>query len=303
MATTCHPILTYRMKLRTQIFAGYVLLALLVVVVGLTGYVSVRLISQSFDSAINQNQPVLTALQKIRFQATALAFSVATPNAAAKVDAQAQAGTASAVASLMTSVAEYQGLIVKYFPLEMEEAKEIQERAEVFVHAVESIGDHNQSAGHKIFHQQQSQLSEALTSLLASTAEAAEGEEEEFHEMQETIEAQSTDHLMAIVTASVLSLLAAILGGAALAGRVARPVAALRLAALRFGQGHLNERVEVDSQNEIGELDSRSTRWPRIYRRRWSHGTMSSRSLNPWLKALWCSMMLDALSGSMARCV
>lgn len=40
------------MKLRTQIFAGYVLLALLVVV-GLTGYVSVRSISQSFDSAIN----------------------------------------------------------------------------------------------------------------------------------------------------------------------------------------------------------------------------------------------------------
>lgn len=242
------------MKLRTQIFAGYALLALLVVVVGLTGYVSVRLISQSFDSAINQNQPVLTALQKIRFQATALAFSVATPNAAAKVDVHPHAGTAPAVASLMTSVAEYQGLVVKYFPLEMEDAKEIQERTEVFVHAVESIGDHNQSAGHKTFHKQQSQLSEALESLLAATASAAKGEEQEFHELQEKIEAQSTDHLMAIVIASVLSLLAAILGGAALAGRVARPVTSLRRAALRFGQGHLNERVEVDSQNEIGEL-------------------------------------------------
>ena len=243
------------MKLRTQIFAGYALLALLVVVVGLTGYVSVRLISQSFDSAINQTQPVLTALQQIRFKATTLAFSLATtPHAATKEDAQVHAGTAPAVASLMTSVAEYQGLIGKYFPLELDDAKEIQERAEVFVQAVESIGDHNQSAGHKIFHRQQLQLGEALESLLALTTEAAEGEEEEFHELQETIEAQSADHLMAIVIASVLSLLAAILGGAALAGRVARPVTALRLAALRVGQGHLSERVEVDSQNEIGEL-------------------------------------------------
>lgn len=242
------------MKLRTQIFVGYAQLAVLVVVVGLTGYVSVRLISQSFDSAINQTQPVLTALQKIRLQATTLAFSVSTANAAAKEGTQEHAGTAPSVAELMTSVAEYQGLVGKYFPLEIEEAKEIKAHAEVFARAIASIGDHNRSGDHKNFHEQQSQLSEALEGLMEATTEAAEGEEQEFHELQATIHAKSADHLLAIVLTSVLSLLLVILGGAALAGRIARPVAALRLAALRFGQGHLGERVEVHSQNEIGEL-------------------------------------------------
>lgn len=242
------------MKLRTQIFSGYALLALLVGVVGATGYLSLRTISQNFDQAINRTQPVLTALHRIRLHATTLALAAATQEAPAKPGHAKIEQLSAARVGLMAAVADYRVLVEKYFPDELKAAQEIQERAEAFERSLAPLTGQRTLLRNGDFHAQFAPVRVALDAVLESVAEAAAGEDREFQDQQARIESESRQHLYTLVIASLISLLAAIGGGAVLAGRISRPVRALRRAAQKLGDGDLDTRVEVSSKNEIGEL-------------------------------------------------
>jgi len=259
------------MKLRTQIFSGYALLALLVLVVGMTGYLALRAVARDFDIAMNRIQPVLTSLQTVRADATTLAFSAtvaARPrNGAVSVTTAApqdeQSGEAQAarsreappsVADFMASVSAYRALVVKYFPDEVEDAREIEERAHAFVHSIETLHGAGMTLTNEADHAQLRRIRAALDALLEAVADATAGEEREFYAQQENAENQSIHHLYAIVAVCLVSLLAAIGGGGLLAAHISRPIRALRHAALRLGSGRLDTRVAITSSNEIGLL-------------------------------------------------
>jgi signal transduction histidine kinase/DNA-binding response OmpR family regulator len=63
-------------------------------------------------------------------------------------------------------------------------------------------------------------------------------------------------HLLVLSTLSASSFLIvfAVVAGALVAGRISRPLRSLSDAAVRFGEGHLSARVEVDGADEIGTL-------------------------------------------------
>ncbi|NMG75685.1 putative bifunctional diguanylate cyclase/phosphodiesterase [Aromatoleum diolicum] len=259
------------MKLRTQIFSGYALLALLVLVVGATGYLALRAVSRDFDTAINRIQPILTALQTVRADATSLAFSAAvaaqprnreeraaTASTSTGQSAEAPAAPAHAappsIADLMASVDAYRTLVAKSFPNELDEARVIEAHAHAFAHSIEMLRIDGTTLSDKAVHAQLARIKAALDTLLAAVAEATAGEQREFHEQQESAESQSMHYLYAIVAVCLVSLLAAIGGGGLLASHISRPIRALRHAALRLGSGRLDTRVAITSSNEIGLL-------------------------------------------------
>jgi diguanylate cyclase (GGDEF)-like protein len=267
------------MKLRTQIFSGYALLALFVGMVGGAGYLGLNTTAVNFDHAINRTQPVLTALHEIRLHATALAFDAASPQALEKsvraarlvkdqdkdgdhgADSGQGEGKKEAAEKLVdhqlelkAALASYQALVQRYFPEEAGDAREIQERIEDFLREIESLGAPLQRQQPALFRSRLDQVRTSLDALQDSVLEAAAGEEREFREQQDRIESESARHRMTLLLASLFSLLAAIGGGALLAARISRPVSKLRLAAQRLGGGDLDTRVNIPAGNEIGEL-------------------------------------------------
>jgi diguanylate cyclase (GGDEF)-like protein len=245
------------MKLLNQIFSGYLLVAILVVVVGLAGHHGLSALSTSFDSAVNRNQPVLAALGRIRFLATKLAFSSALPlvpgyaEHAAKVPDKE---VAPALVELMAATARYHALIDQYFPDELATSKEIENAVKAYGQAIEVLNsyDHLQEPG-KV-HAQLEQVSAALSTLQDLVAQAVAGEQREFLDHQETVDSQLQRHLSLLLVVCLGSILAAIGGGAWFARRMTHPLNVLSQAALRMGAGHLDTRAQVQSTNEIGEL-------------------------------------------------
>ncbi|MDD5334607.1 MAG: diguanylate cyclase [Rhodoferax sp.] len=245
------------MKLRSQIFSGYILLAMLVLLVGLTGYLSLNAIAEDFDGAINRTQPVLRALNRIRFLATRQAFSVASeliPDRAAHAGEASDKKVEPSVAALMAATSEYRALVEQYFPDELTTVKAVEQAVKDFGRAVEQLDRYGDALDDRAFHVQLAQVRVGLKSLLDLVAEAAADEETEFQKHQASVGSELRRHLTLLLGACVLSILAAIGGGALFARRIAQPINVLRLAALRLGSGHLESRAEVQSKNEIGEL-------------------------------------------------
>lgn len=245
------------MKLRSQIFSGYLLLALLVLLVGLAGYLGLNAIAEDFDGAINRSQPVLRALNRIRFLATRQAFSVASeliPDRAARAGQASDKKVEPSVAALMAATAEYRTLVEQYFPDELTTAQAVEQAVKDFGRAVEQLDRYGDALDDGAFHVQLAQVRAGLKSLLDLVAEAAAEEEREFQKHQASVGSELRRHLAWLLGACVLSLLAALGGGALFARRIAQPINVLRLAALRLGSGHLESRADVQSKNEIGEL-------------------------------------------------
>ena len=245
------------MKLRTQIFSGYILLAMLVLVVGLTGYLGLNAIAEDFDSAINRTQPVLRALNRIRFLATRHAFSVASeliPDRAAHGGEASDKKLEPSLVALMAATSEYRALVEQHFPDELSTVKEVDQLVKDFGRAVEQLERYGDALDDRAFHVQLAQVRAGLKTLLDLVAEAAADEDREFQTQQANVGSELKRHLTFLLGACALSILAAIGGGALFARRIAQPLNVLRLAALRLGEGHLESRAEVQSKNEVGEL-------------------------------------------------
>lgn len=245
------------MKLRSQIFSGYILLTMLVLVVGLTGYLSLNAIAEDFDGAINRTQPVLRALNRIRFLATRHAFSVASqliPDRAAQAGEAADRKVEPSLVALMAATSEYRALVEQHFPDELTTLKAVEQAVKNFGLAIEQLDRYGDALDDGAFHVQLGQVRVELKTLLGLVAEAAASEEREFQKHQVNVGSELRRHLALLLGACVLSVLAAIGGGAWFARRIAQPINVLRLAALRLGDGHLESRADVPSKNEIGEL-------------------------------------------------
>ncbi|OIN90597.1 MAG: hypothetical protein AUJ20_14015 [Comamonadaceae bacterium CG1_02_60_18] len=235
------------MKLYRQIFFGYLLVSLLVLLVGVGGYSGLMAISEHFDHAINRTQPVLTALNRIRFQAANLTISAVTLP-------QPDPSVANARAELTAAIAAYKALVEKYFPDELKTASEIDEAAKSVSNAADKLKNYDRSSNENGFHKQAEQLGDTLNALLVTIDGAAAAEEREFQEYQDNVDVELKQHLMELLASCGVAIVFSIGGGALLTRRITHPIEELRQAVSRMGSGQLNTRVEISSKNEIGEL-------------------------------------------------
>jgi len=153
------------MRIHRQIFLGYLLVSLLVVLVGVSGYCGLLAISENFDDAINRTQPVLTALNQIRLQAANLTILAVThpQSDKTKVDVNAQA-------ELTAATVAYKALIEKYFPDELKTASEIDEAANSVSNKADKLRNYYRLSNDSGFHTQAEQLRDTLNALLVTIA-------------------------------------------------------------------------------------------------------------------------------------
>ena len=135
------------MKLRTQIFAGYLLLTFLLGLVALIAFKAIDDVADTFDAVVNQNQPILSALNNLREMSTELLLVVVAPAAPGVMLArenaeQSQAATGSPALHvpvtpdiLLDQLAWYQRLVRLHFLDETEHSLQIGALTQGFVDA------------------------------------------------------------------------------------------------------------------------------------------------------------------------
>lgn len=229
-----------RWKLGSQIFAGFALVLTLLGGVAFAGYWSLRATAANFDNTVNKTQPVLMALQQIRLHATAVVLSAVMSKAPSSPPDEP-------ATRLLTAVSTYLRLVEKFFPEERAAASQVQALALDLLQNIGQPGDPSAAIDTKKAYL-------ALAALSTAVERAAQDEEEEFEQAQASIESETDKYWHMLLSASVLSALATIVGGMLLARSIAQPVTALRNAALKLGQGDLETRVKVFASNEVADL-------------------------------------------------
>ena len=255
------------MKLRTQIFAGYLLLTFLLGLVALIALKAIDDVADTFDAAVNQNQPILSALNHLREMSTELLLVAMAPAApgvflARENAEQSQAATGSPALHvtvtpdiLLKQLAKYQELVTLYFPDETDHSLEIGALTQGFIEAVAAYRAVRNTSSLDIV-QRQAELASRHVKLVESLEKAVKEEIREFEELQEGVGNLRRDHLKTVLGVTVLALLATLLGGALIAQRISRPLRDLRQAAKNLATGRFDARLHVGARNEIGELES-----------------------------------------------
>ncbi|WP_332675529.1 bifunctional diguanylate cyclase/phosphodiesterase [Aromatoleum sp.] len=244
------------MKIRIKILLGYVLLAVLVVVVALVGFRATHSIGRNFDEAINRTQPVLQALQDIRFESVRLrgdayrsVYEVQTP---ASPGVEAAAVPHHRFAELDSALARYRSLVTIHFPDEAADAAKIADEIGAIQEAVEKLRGGALSGAEA--DRALAALSGSVARVLDATEEAAAAELDEFVAHQRSVDEELAAQERLIAAVALIAVLCAIFAGARIARLVAQPVVALRDAARKLGGGRFDTRVAVTDDTEVGEL-------------------------------------------------
>ena len=239
------------MKIAQKLLLGSVLLTMLVVITGAVGYYASVRIGRDFDHAVNRTQPVVAALETLRFHAVRAhgrAHEAAQPG-------DRQSGTAS-LAEMLSALRDagrrYEQFVQAHFPAEIQVAAAISASIARFESA--ALLAAAESAAGRASEDATAALDRALEQLLQQTAEAMEQEAKEFREYQAGVDETVERSALAVVGASVLAFIGTLLIGFAMARKISRPIIALANTARSFGEGDLEARAQTGSTDEIGEL-------------------------------------------------
>ena len=255
------------MKLRTQIFAGYLLLTLLLGWVALIAYKAINDVADAFDAAVNQNQPIVSALHNLREMSTELFLVAVAPAApgvilAQKSTEQSQVDAGSPVLHitvtpemLLDQLAQYRSLVTLYFPEEGDHSLQIGSLTQEFIDAFASYRAVRNKPSLDVA-QRQAKLAGRHFALVQSIEIAAREEVHKFEKLQEGVGKLRRDHIQTVLGVTFLALLATLFGGAFIAQRISRPLRELRKAAQNMTAGHFETRLKIGAKNEMGQLET-----------------------------------------------
>jgi len=238
-------------KIAQKLLLGSVALSIAVIVTGAVGYYASVRIGRDFEHAVNRTQPVVTALETVRFHAVRAhgrAYEGAIPG-------DRHSG-AESLAEMLTSLRDaghgYERIVQAHFPAEIQAAGVVSATIARFESAALLAAAASRAEG--VSEDALAALDRALEQLLEQTAEAMAHEAEEFREYQAGVDETVQRSALAIIGTSVLTFIGALFICLAIARRISRPIVALALTARSFGRGDLEARARAGSSDEIGEL-------------------------------------------------
>lgn len=239
------------MKVAQKLLLGSVLLAMLVIVTGAVGYYASVRIGREFNQAVNRTQPVLAALETVRFHAVR-AHGRARERAHPGDHHSGSASLADILSALRDAGRKYEQFVRAHFPSEIQAAAAIS--ASIVRFESDALLAAAERPPGRVSVNTAAALDRALDQLLEQTAEAMEQEAKEFREYQAGVDETVERSALAVTGTSVLAFIAALFIGLAIARRISRPIVALAVTARSFGQGDLESRAQAGSTDEIGEL-------------------------------------------------
>lgn len=252
------------MKIATKIRVNYLFMVALILLIGVLGHREVTRIGGEFNRAINRTQPVVAALQEIRFHAmhlTALAHGhrrsdpVRTENAPAAPPA---AGVYPPAADALGAAGErYRGLVSRYFPAEVKYADPIREaisELQSIAREMEQLPEHLPAGDRAPGQLTLQRLDAAVNRLLAVTERSLAAESEEVLAYRLGIDSAVAEHGQAVLAGTATVMFAGLLVGLYLSRRLSQPIVALRDVAVGIGAGNLHLRAAAHGKDEFGEL-------------------------------------------------
>lgn len=254
------------MKLGPKLTFGYILSAILVIIVGAASYRAVLSVEQKHETIVATVQPNLQALQEIQtagLRIMAITSELIWMHAYSGNVVQADEWQKELVELKEEGIEPYEAAIKRY--REIAESNAIQHEI-FFVEAIEMWGERIKSVSlHLVDLQKKGTSFDKLNQVREELEEIEHNfllviESAQLHETHEltaetgNLQADLARTQQIIIVGSLLACLIALFLGSFLARKLSQPIAALKDAAEALGEGNLNARVNIQSRDELGSL-------------------------------------------------
>lgn len=253
------------MKLGPKITLGYVLSALLVIVVGAVNYQATERIEQQNQLVVGTVIPNIKALQEI--EASGLRIVGITSELiwmhALDVNAFDPEEWGKELAELQSNgILPYDEAITSYRAI----AQTLDPHELIFVDTIDSWGQQLKATSLQMLEMKTSssqferlnalreQMEQIEQGFLLSIDSAKAHEYQDLRLQTENLQQGLTEDKRNIIFGSAIAFVIAILFGLLVARSVSRPIIELKNAAIALGQGDLNARVKIRSKDEVGTL-------------------------------------------------
>jgi PAS domain S-box-containing protein len=247
------------LKIGTKLTLGYLIIALLSVVVGYFGVSVITNTLDEFDKLAGQTVPTINALEDLRYavsriisSANEFAFDSETGGI---VGSSEEAEIVAAQALYKESLTEYEKLVVRYFPDEREALEEIRNYGEELQRiSLEFVALRKEGASRDILMEKREELEDIEAKFLAMINETLTSEDEEIDARKHNVNTVLTVAKATIISVNGLMIVLAVVIGYFIARSISRPLIHLKEAAEAIRQGHLETPITVESSDEVGVL-------------------------------------------------
>ena len=250
-------------KIRTKLLIGLALIVLFVGFSGLMGIWGTKEISRAFHIIANESAPSLQALLEIKstaheIEAQTVAFEFI------KMESTISEGTPGGDKkfSLLEKVEKLEMWTERYGEYQskagvsklgfLEKVRQVKDN--VVVVSLEFIRLKELGAAESELIPQKKKLEEARAKLKDVIHEAVDEELQNFHKKQQTTDQIVNKTIKINFMTSVCALILAVMIGFLLSDSIAKPIIRLRNIVLAFAGGKLDQRIEIKSRDEIGDL-------------------------------------------------
>lgn len=250
------------MKIGAKLIFGFLIIALLIVVVGYIGVNSNKNVQKEFNKVSEQTLPALRVVEDLRFAGLRI---VASTSEFGFMAAEKQ-GTAAAVEekelikegkeSFDNAFRRYEDLVNKFFPDEREFLENIRNEGQTLKEKSDKIIELKERgvSGQEVL-QAKEEFEEAEQAFLGAVEGAIEHESEEFEERNNELDNSISATKNSIVYISAITLLAALAIGLFVSRSISSPIRNLTKAINDISTGQLDVEVKgKERKDEIGEL-------------------------------------------------
>lgn len=250
------------MRLRGILILSYVFMAILAGLIGAIGIRATETIHHEFEFVRNDLLPVSDVLEDLRragmnISASAADFGLimlASPETPTALEAPRKKLTRASF-TFVEALLRYEKMVRTLFPEEEEFLAEVRTQGSRLQSSTMALMDiiHAGAGGKELldaFHR----LQEGEGRFHAAIEKALEHEKWELVETKDQVNEIIHDGIRTTVAVTLAGIALALAVGVALSGWLTRPLAELRNAAERFGQGQLSARAIIRRDDEIGLL-------------------------------------------------
>ncbi|VVB92672.1 Methyl sulfide methyltransferase-associated sensor [uncultured archaeon] len=251
------------MKLINKLTLGHLIVGLLVIVVAIVGINTINQINNSYNEVARESIPVIETLQNIsaanlRIVGSTSEFALikteSKPGEIISGDVEKE-NIKSAKKQYDAALLRYEELVYTYFPNETYLLNDIKTKGKKFQNTSdELIALKEQGASGSIILEKWKDFETAEQELMMAINHAIALEDEEIRVGNQNVSYAIATAIKYILIAGMLTFATAIVLGARISRSIIDPLTKLRNAAVDFGKGKLDTRVDIKSRDEVGVL-------------------------------------------------
>ncbi len=254
------------MRIRTKLILGYISVSILVALIGMVTYQTLDDIEKEFDEVIHEMIPVIETLEELQIRALQIVSSsfgfglIATElrnnegiaNAEQALEEERQELP---ISSYYQTLKQMEDLAAEHSPEYDDFMSEIKPQGEKLIQLSQQLVEMKEKGvtGVEILEIEEKLEGQAKT-FLSKVDSVVSHEKEEAHEISEDLHSDILEALQRFFMITAITFLVAITLGIVISQTIAKPIMYLTKATAEIAKAKFDTRVEVSSDDEVGEL-------------------------------------------------